>query len=209
MFRILKYLLLLVLVQSCATKKYVNKKQLKGTISNLTESKYIIKNNSKQLVEKTIIQLTNNGRIKYAETADANNNIIETVEKKLFFNKKSFPEKEAHYCKTRWKPNQRERISCYTQKQYKENEIIVHYNKNGTIDKTVDNFSDFSTKKYYYNTKTNNLETILVKNKNGEKLNEISYKCLKKDTVGNCITLEKSFSNSVNKMLILRDFNYQ
>jgi len=119
MLKLLKFTLILIFIQSCATHKYIDKEQLTGSISDMTEITYIMENGNKQLVSRKEMLLTKNGRIKYSETFNANNERIETTEKKLFFEKKSFPDKEAYYCKTRWKPGLRERISCYTQKQYK------------------------------------------------------------------------------------------
>lgn len=205
---VLKYILLLALVQSCATKKYVNKKQLTGDIKSITKTTYLETNGNKKLVETTKMQLTNNGRINYAEVYNAENTRIETIEKKLFFNKRSFPNKEAYYCKTRWKPKQRERISCYTRKQYKVNEYIAYYNPDGTLNKTEDNFTDFKTRLYNYNAKTNLLETIIVLNKAKDTINTVQLQCLKMDINGNCISLQKSFTNTNSKKIITRDITY-
>ena len=84
--------------------------------------------------------------------------------------KKRFPCKGL-CCKTRWKPKQRERISCYTKKQYKQNESIYHYNKDGTIDKIVDNFTTLHTQHFYYANKE--LSKIVTLDKNDKLIDEV------------------------------------
>ncbi|WP_152611543.1 patatin-like phospholipase domain-containing protein [Psychroserpens damuponensis] len=192
--KVLKYMIYVVIFQSCATKKYINKHQISEDISSATENIYSIKNDKKELIKKTYLDFTNNGRINESQTFDGNNNLIEKTEKRLWFIKKSFPNKEPYYCKTRWKPNQRERISCYSQKRYKQNEVIVHYNKNGTINTVVDNFTNFET--HYFSYTNNELSNIIIKNKNGVIIEEILVTCVEKDQKGTCIDQIKTYTKT-------------
>lgn len=179
------FFILLLILQSCATKKYTTKRLLPKGIKSATEEKYVIVDNQKKLIHTKQMTFTKNGRIKHSKTVDAFGNLVQETEKKLWFEKESYPEKEPYYCKTRWKPNQRERISCYTQKQYKENEAIYHYNKDGTINKIVDNFTTFYTQYYYYTNKE--LSKIVIKDKNDKLIDEISIQCVSKDNKGACL----------------------
>ena len=173
-------------VQSCATKKYTDQKLLPKGIKSATEEKYAIINNQKKLLQKKEMVFTKNGRIKTSKTTDAKGNVIQETKKKLWFVEETYPDKETHYCKTRWKPNQRERISCYTKKQHKENEAIYHYNKDGTINKIVDNFTTFHTQ--YYEYKNNELSKIVTKDKNDKTIDEVKIECTSKDKKGACLT---------------------
>ena len=128
---------------------------------------------------------TKNGRIKYSKTVDAQGNLLQETEKKLWYVIEKYPDREPYYCKTRWKPGQRERISCYTKKQYKQNEAIYHYNTDGTIDKIVDNFTTFNTQYFYYTNKE--LSKIIVRDKNGTLIDEILISCEAKDEKGACL----------------------
>ena len=193
--RVLFFILILI-IQSCATKKYTQKRLLPEGIRSANEEIFVVEDNQKKLVHKKEIIFTKNGRIKYSKTVDAAGNLLQKTEKRLWFEKESYPDKEPYYCKTRWKTNQRERISCYTQKQYKENEAIYHYNKDGTIDKIVDNFTTFYTQYFYY--KNRELSKIVIKNKNDKLIDEISIKCVSKDEKGACLK-EIRISNTTNK----------
>ena len=193
--RVLFFILILTL-QSCATKKYTQKRLLPDGIKFATEETFTIVDNQKKLLKKKEMIFTKNGRVKYSKTVDAAGNLIQETEKRLWFEKESYPDKEPYYCKTRWKPNQRERISCYTQKQYKENESIYHYNKDGTIDKIVDNFTTFQTQYFYYT--NNELTKIVIKDKNDKLIDEISINCVSKDEKGACLK-EIRVSNTTNK----------
>lgn len=177
--------ILLLILSSCASKKYTKIYMLPNDIKSATEESYLIENNSRKLINKKILIFTKNGRIKTSMTVDSIGNILQKTEKKLWFVKESYPDKEAYYCKTRWKPKQRERISCYTQKQYKQNEAIYNYNKDGAIHKIVDNFTTFNTQYFYY--ANNELSKIIVKDKNDTLINEIQIKCVEKDAKGTCI----------------------
>jgi hypothetical protein len=112
-----------------------------------------------------------------------------------------YPNKEPYYCKTRWKPNQRERISCYTQKQYKQNEAIYHYNANGTIDKIVDNFTTFYTQYYFYTNKE--LSKIVTKDKNDKLVDEVLISCETKDEKGTCLKETRISTKTNHKEEIL------
>ncbi len=183
--RVFFFILLFLTIQSCATKKYTNKRLLPKGIKSATEELFIVIDNQKKLLHKKEMVFTKNGRIKYSKTVDAEGNLLQETEKKLWFEKESYPDKEPYYCKTRWKPNQRERISCYTQKQFKENEAIYHYNSDGTIDKIVDNFTSFETQYFYYTNKE--LSKIIIKDKNDKLIDEISIHCASKDEKGACL----------------------
>ncbi|MFV9550719.1 hypothetical protein [Algibacter sp. PT7-4] len=180
------YFISLIILQSCASVPFVKKHNFNiSKIKELTTKTYSISLGEKTLKEKTIYTFTKNGRIKLAETYNKEGKLILKKEKKLWFTKEWFPDREAHYCKTRWKPNYRERISCYSQKRHKQNEAIYHYNTNGSISKIEDNFTTFYTHFYYYNAK-GNLSKITIKNKDDLLIDEIIIKCLETDYKGLC-----------------------
>jgi hypothetical protein len=183
--RVLYLLILLLTLQSCTTKKYTKMRLLPEGIKSATEEIYVVENNQKKLLHKKQMVFTKNGRIKYSKTVDSLGNILQETEKKLWFVVETYPNKEPYYCKTRWKPNQRERISCYTQKQYKQNEAIYHYNTDGTINKIVDNFTTFHTQYFYYTNKE--LTKIVTKDKNDNLVDEIVVRCETKDEKGTCL----------------------
>lgn len=183
--RVLLFFILLITLQSCTTKKYTKIRLLPEGIKSATEEIYVIDNNQKKLLQKKQMVFTRNGRIKYSKTVDAAGNLVQETEKKLWFVVERYPNKEPYYCKTRWKPNQRERISCYTQKQYKQNEAIYHYNSDGTIDKIVDNFTTFHTQYFYYTNKE--LSKIVTKDKNDKLVEEVLVSCEAKDEKGSCL----------------------
>ena len=183
--KILFFIILVVTVQSCATKKYTKKRLLPEGIKSATEEIYVVTNNQKKLLLKKEMVFTKNGRIKHSKTVDSSGNLLQETEKKLWFVKELYPDKEPYYCKTRWKPKQRERISCYTRKRYKQNESIYHYNKDGTIDKIVDNFTTFRTQHFYYS--DNELSKIVIRNKNDSLIDEVLVNCMAKDEKGVCL----------------------
>jgi hypothetical protein len=154
-------------------------------IKSATEETYVVENNQKKLLQKKQMIFTRNGRIKYSKTVDSLGNLLQETKKKLWFVVERYPNKEPYYCKTRWKPNQRERISCYTKKQYKQNEAIYHYNTDGTIDKIVDNFTTFHTQYFYY--KNKELTKIVTKDKNDNLVDEVLISCESKDKKGTCL----------------------
>jgi len=182
--RVLLFFILLFTLQSCTTKKYTKIRLLPEGIKSATEEIYVVENNQKKLLQKKEMVFTGNGRIKYSKTVDSLGNILQETEKKLWFVVEKYPNKEPYYCKTRWKPNQRERISCYTQKQYKKNEAIYHYNSDETIDKIVDNFTTFYTQYYFYTNKA--LSKIVIKDKNDILVDEVLISCETKDEKGTC-----------------------
>jgi hypothetical protein len=183
--RVLLFLMLLLIVQSCTTKKYTKTRMLPEGIKSATEEIYVVENNQKKLLQKKEMVFTRNDRIKYSKTVDSLGNLLQETEKKLWFVVEKYPNKEPYYCKTRWKPNQRERISCYTQKQYKQNEAIYHYNSDGTINKIVDNFTTFYTQYYFYTNKE--LSKIITKDKNDMLIDEVLISCESKDKKGTCL----------------------
>ncbi|MES2238665.1 MAG: hypothetical protein V4497_00245 [Bacteroidota bacterium] len=193
--KVLYFLIFLLIAQSCATKKYSNIHQLPEGIKSATEAKYLIVNNQKKLEYTKQMVFTKNGRIKYSKTVDASGKLLQETKKKLWFIVESYPDKEPYYCKTRWKPNQRERISCYTRKQYKQNEAIYHYNTDGTIDKIVDNFTTFNTQYFYYT--NNELSKISTKDRNDKLIDELIVSCTGKDEKGACLT-ETRISTKTN-----------
>jgi len=183
--KILIFLILLVIAQSCATKKYTKTRLLPGGIRSAAEEIYVVANNQKKLLLKKEMVFTKNGRIKHSKTVDSSGNLLQETEKRLWFVKESYPGREPYYCKTRWKPKQRDRISCYTKKQYKQNESIYHYNKSGTIDKIVDNFTTFHTQHYYYTSKE--LSRIVIRDKNDSLIDEVLVNCMARDEKGACL----------------------
>jgi hypothetical protein len=199
--RVLFYLILLLIVQSCTTKKYTKKEQLPEGIKSATEEIYAVVNNQKKLLQKKEMVFTRNGRIKYSKTVDATGNILQETEKRLWFIIELYPDREPYYCKTRWKPKQRERISCYTKKKYKQNEAIYHYNTDGTIDKIVDNFTTFYTQYFYYTNKE--LSKIVIRDKNDKLIDEILIHCETKDEKGACLKKIRISSKTNNKEEIL------
>ena len=184
MVRILLFIALLLTVQSCATKKYTKKRLLPEGIKSATEEIYAVENNQKKLLLKKEM-VFKNGRIKYSKTVDSLGNLLQETEKRTWFMVEKYPDKEPYYCKTRWKPKQRERISCYTKKQYKQNESIYHYNKDGTIDKIVDNFTTFHTQHFYYTNKE--LSKIVTRDKNDKLIGEVLVNCMTRDEKGTCL----------------------
>ena len=204
--KVLLFFILLLSVQSCATKKYTKTRLLPEGIKSATEEIYAIANNQKKLLHKKQMVFTRNGRIKYSKTVDSLGNLMQETEKKLWFVVESYPDKERYYCKTRWKPNQRERISCYTQKQYKQNESIYHYNTDGTIDKIVDNFTSFRTQYFYYTNKV--LSKIAIRDKNDTLIDEVIVNCATKDEKGACIKEIRISIKTNNKEEILFSPNY-
>ena len=199
--KVLFFIILLLFVQSCATKKDTKKRLLPEGIKSATEEVYVTVNDQKKLLHKKQILFTGNGRIKYSKTVDATGNVLQETKKKLWFVVESYPDKEPYYCKTRWKPKQRERISCYTRKQYKQNEAIYHYNTNGTIDKIVDNFTSFHTQHFYYTNKE--LSKIAIKDKNDALIDEVLIYCETKDEKGACLKEIRVSTKTNNKEEIL------
>lgn len=185
MMRLLLFCIVCATLLSCATKKDINKRLLPEGIKSATEEIYLIVNNQHKLLQKKQLVFTRNGRIKYSISFDSLGNIIQETKKKLWFIVETYPYKEPYYCKTRWKPKQRERISCYTRKQYKQNEAIYYYNKDGTIEKIVDNFTTFYTQYYYYT--LHELTAIVTKDKKNQLIDEIVVHCETKDEKGVCI----------------------
>jgi len=204
--KILFFIIFLLTVQSCATKKYTNKRLLPEGIKSATEEIYVVVNNQKELLLKKEMVFTKNGHIKHSKTVDSLGNLLQETEKRLWFVVESYPDKEPYYCKTRWKPKQRERISCYTKKQFKQNEAIYHYNKNGTIDKVVDNFTPFHTQYFYYT--NNELSKIVIKDKNDKLIDEILINCASKDEKGACLKEIKISTKTKNKEEIHFSPNY-
>ena len=69
--RVLFFIILLLFVQSCATKKDTKKRLLPEGIKSATEEIYVTVNDQKKLLHKKQILFTGNGRIKYSKTVDA------------------------------------------------------------------------------------------------------------------------------------------
>ena len=199
--RVLFFLILLLNLQSCTTKKYTKTRLLPEGIKSGTEETYEVVNNQKKLLQKKQMVFTGNGRIKYSKTFDATGNLLQETQKKLWFVVESYPDREPYYCKTRWKPNQRERISCYTKKQYKQNEGIYHYNTDGTIDKIMDNFTTFRTQYFYYTNKE--LSKIVTRDKNDNLVDEVLVRCETKDEKGACVKEIRISTKTNNKEEIL------
>ena len=199
--KVLLFFILLLTLQSCTTKKYAKTRLLPKGIKSATEEIYVVVNNQKKLLQKKEMVFTRNGRIKYSKTVDSLGNPLQETEKKLWFVVETYPNKEPYYCKTRWKPNQRERISCYTQKQYKQNEAIYHYNTDGTIDKIVDNFTTFHTQYFYYT--NNELAKIVTKDKNDKLVDEVLVRCETKDEKGTCLKETRISTKTNHKEEIL------
>lgn len=182
--RILCFLLILFILQSCATKKYTNAYLLPDGIKSATKETYNVTNNQKKLLQKKEITFKN-GRIKHSKTFDSSGKLLQETNKKMWFTEELYPDKETLYRKTRWKPNRRERISTYLKKQDKQSESIYHYNKDGSINKIVDNFSTFQTQHFYYT--DNELSKIEITSKDDKVVDEISIECKEKDSQGTCL----------------------
>lgn len=204
--RILCFSILFLALTSCATKKYTKANLLPKGIKSATEEIYDVSNGRKEFLRKKEIIFTKNGRIKSSKTVDSDGNLLQTTEKKLWFTVERYPDKDSYYCKTRWKPNQRERISCYTQKQYKQNESIYHYNNNGSIDKIVDNFETFNTRQFHYT--NNELSKIVISGKDNKLIDEISIECTSKDEKGTCLKQTRTSEKSNRKEEIVINPRY-
>lgn len=204
--RVLFFFILLITIQSCATKKYTKQRLLPEEIKSATEEIYAVANNQKKLLHKKQMVFTKNGRIKYSKTVDSLGNLIQETEKRLWFVVESYPDREPYYCKTRWKPDQRERISCYTRKQFKQNEALYHYNSDGTIDKIVDNFTTFHTQYFYYTNKE--LSKIIIRDKNDKLIDEVLIYCETKDEKGTCLKEIRISTKTHNKEEVLFSPNY-
>lgn len=200
------FFIILFILQGCASKSYLKKQLLPEGIKTLIEETYSVENNQKILLLKKEMIFTKNGRIKHSKSFDSLNNLIQEAEKRLWFIKESYPNKEPYYCKTRWKPKQRERISCYSQKKHKQNEFIYHYNKDGSINKIVDNYTTFNTQHYNYT--KNELSKIIITDLNGNLVDEILIKCDKKDEKGTCLKQVRISNNTNNKTIIIRHPTY-
>lgn len=183
-------------MQSCASKKYTKIRLLPEEIKSATEEIYVLENNQKKLLYKKEMVFTKNGGIQYSKTVDSLGNLLQETEKRMWFVVEKYPNKEPYYCKTRWKTKQRERISCYTKKQFKQNEAIYYYNSDGTINKIEDNFETFQKQYFYYN--NNELSKIIIKDKNDTLIDEILIHCEAKDEKGTCLK-EIRISNTTNK----------
>ena len=198
--RILCFLLLLFTLQSCATKKYTKAHLLSDGIKSATEQTYNITNNQKKLLQKKEITFKN-GRIKHSKTFDSSGNLLQETNKKMWFTEELYPDKETLYRKTRWKPNRRERISTYLKKQDKQSESIYHYNKDGSINKIVDNFSTFQTQHFYYT--DNELSKIEITSKEGKVIDEVSIECKEKDNEGSCLKQMRTSTKKNTKQEIV------
>lgn len=197
----------ILMCYSCTSVPYLDKHQYHGPVKQLTELVYNVGNGDKTLLEKRHFIFTKNGRVKYAQIFDADSNVVVTKEKKLWFVKQSFPNKEPYYCKTRWKPHHRERISCYTQKKYKQNQSIYYYHDDGSIDKIEEDYSSFFTQYYYYNPKKE-LAAISIKDKNGVLIDSVLVTCTAKDQFNNCTSLEKRYTISDSVVIMNRFIKY-
>ena len=80
--RVLLFLILLLIVQSCTTKKYTKTRLLPEGIKSATEEIYVVVNNQKKLLHKKEMVFTRNGRIKYSKTVDSLGNILQETKKK-------------------------------------------------------------------------------------------------------------------------------
>jgi hypothetical protein len=204
--RVLFVLMVLFAIQACATKKDTKKRLLPEGIKAATEEVYLIVNNQKKLLHKKQMVFTRNGRIKYSKTVDSLGNVLQETQKKLWFVVESYPDKEPCYCKTRWKPKNRERISCYTKKQYKQSEAIYHYHTDGTIEKIVDNFTTFDTQYFYYTNRE--LSKIAIRDKNNKLIDEFLIYCTAKDEEGICLKESRISTKTNHKQEILFFPNY-
>ncbi|WP_418512003.1 hypothetical protein [Corallibacter sp.] len=200
--KIILFLGFVILLFSCASVSYTDKHQLVSEIQTLDKKTYVSKKDSQLLLKHDILHFTKNGRVKSSISLDNNNDTLVTTKKKLWFTKQSYPDKDPYYCKTRWKPKNRERISCYTQKQYKKNEAIYYYHKNGSINKIEDNFSNFYTKHYTY--KNNDVSKITIVNKANDTIEVIKINCLKKDTSGTCLEEVQTYTQTDSVITIYR-----
>ena len=200
--RVLCFLLLVFILQSCATKKYTKAHLLPNGIKSATEETYTVTNNQKKLLQKKEIAFKN-GRIKHSKTFDSSGNLVQETNKKMWFTEELYPNKETLYRKTRWKPNRRERISNYLKKQDKKSESIYHYNKDGSINKIVDNFSTFQTQHFYYT--DNELSKIEITSKDGNTIEEISIDCKEKDNQGTCLKqIRTSTKKGIKEEIIIK-----
>ncbi|CDF78943.1 conserved hypothetical protein [Formosa agariphila KMM 3901] len=201
-------LLLIVLTSlySCSSVSYFKKHNLQE-VQYMVEKTVLITGNTDSILHtEKHLNFTKNGRVESSFTLNNNKDTIQTTEKKLFFEKQTHPDLPNYYCKTRWKTKHRERISCYSQKKYKQNEKIVYYSKNGKILKEVDHFKTFNTHYYNYNNET--LQSIVIKDTTDTVIDSIAITCLKTDEKNNCITLEKRHTKSDSILRVYRQITY-
>jgi hypothetical protein len=187
---------------------YLDKYQYHGEITQLVETTYTLTNGDLAPIKKASFQFTKNGRVKASQILDVYDNTLMITEKKLWFEKQSFPDRKPYYCKMRWKTKNRERISCYTQKQYKQNEKLYHYNDQNVIEKIEDHFPPFYTQYYRY-TNQKELAAILIKNQQGQLIDSIVVTCKTKDRFNNCTTLEKNYTLSDSLLVLKRHITYK
>lgn len=200
--RVLCFLFLLFTLQSCATKKYTEAHLLPNGIKSATEETFTVKNDQKKFLQKKEIVFKKD-RIKHSKTIDSSGNLLQETNKKMWFTEELYPNKETLYRKTRWKPNRRERISTYLKKQDKKSESIYHYNKDGSINKIVDNFSTFQTQHFYYTNKE--LSKIEITSKEGKVVDEVSIECKEKDNQGTCLKqMRTSTKKGVKEEIIIK-----
>lgn len=79
--RILSFLILLLTVQSCASKKDNKKQLLPEGIKSATEEIYVVVDNQKKLLQRKKMVFTKNGRIKYSKTVDSLDNLLQETKK--------------------------------------------------------------------------------------------------------------------------------
>ncbi|MBP1841076.1 hypothetical protein [Formosa algae] len=198
---------ILLIMQSCASVPYVSKHNLQGPIKSMEVRSFVFQNDKDSLLlQKQDLVFTKAGRVQHSVTTSANNDTLQTTEKKLFFEKQIFPDLPNYYCKTRWKTNQRERISCYSQKKHKQNEKIMYYGNDGRILKRKDQFTTFNTYDYFYDEAV--LKSIAIKTKSGTTIDTIQFKCLNRDTNKNCVTLEQHYTVSDSLIRLYRTITY-
>ena len=202
------YTALFIMLQSCSSVSYFKKNDLHEVNSMIEKTIFLSTSGDSTVIKEQHFEFTKNGRTQSSFTLNEEKDTIQTTEKKLFFVKQTYPDLPNYYCKTRWKTKNRERISCYSQKKYKQNEKIVHYSKDGKILKQVDNFKTFNTQYYNYDNNNNDLQSIVIKNKDEKLVDSIAIKCLKTDVKNNCITLEKKYTISDSLIKQHRTFSY-
>ncbi|WP_299779408.1 hypothetical protein [uncultured Formosa sp.] len=206
--KLLSVFIILIIIQSCASVTYVKKHNLNKDIKSMDVCTYFINRiGDSLLLKQKHIEFTKNGRVKLSTTLNTDKDTVQITEKKLFFEKQMVPGLPHYYCKTRWKTNCRERISCYSQKKDKQNEKIMFYANDGRILKHIDNFITFNSYEYTYN-KEDKLRCITLKNESGKYIDSIMVKCLKTDKNKNCVTLEHHYTVSDSLIRIYRKIEY-
>ncbi|OIQ30297.1 MAG: hypothetical protein BM564_02690 [Bacteroidetes bacterium MedPE-SWsnd-G2] len=205
--KIIPIILVMAFCVSCSSVPYTSVNGIKANPTSMTIENYLLSSSDSILQSYQTLNFNSRGKIVSSIKRDTNDSLMSKTERRTWFVKKEYPNVLPQYCKTRFKPNHRERKSCYTQKKHKENEEIVHYNNLDQIIKVEDNFTNYTTSYYVYDTNGFHTQTV-IKDRFGNFIQDISYTCIKKDAEGNCELIEER--NSLDAVIKIKkqQFSY-